>query len=287
MKHQLISHVTKLYTTAKQHMPFAENNETRIYLEEHGSGEPLLLIAGLGSTLLSWRHLLPALSEKYRVIVFDNRGAGRSSDINGSVSLQEMAADAVAVMDAAETTTAHVMGTSMGGMIAQELVLNYPGRVRSLILAVTTCGGREAVLADMEVLTTLQLVGDMSAEAAFWAMAPFIYDPSTPRSVLEDDLVVRLSTKLKTENYAAQLQAIREWQGTASRLGQIDVPALILYGENDRLIPPQNSLDLARLISRSELMRLENASHMFAADRTYRAVEILLRFLSGRPATKE
>lgn len=287
MKYQLISHVTKLCTTAKQQMPFAENNDTRIYWEEHGSGEPLLMITGLGATLASWRRLLPALSEKYRVIVFDNRGAGQSSDINASVSLLDMAADAAAVMETAGIATLHVMGASMGGMIAQELVLNYPDRVRSLILAVTTCGGREAVLADLEVLMTLQSLGDMSPEKAFWAMAPYIYDPSTPRSVLEDDLGVRLSTKLKAENYVAQLQAIRAWQGTASRLGQIKARTLILYGENDRLIPPENSLDLAKLIPGSELVRLGNASHMFAADRADRVVEILVRFLSEHSPTKD
>jgi len=262
-------------------MPFAENNDARIYWEEHGSGEPLLLIMGLGSTLVSWRRLLPALSEKYRVIVFDNRGAGRSSDISGGVSLLEMAADAAAIMGAAGIERAHVMGASMGGMIAQELVLNHPDRVRSLILAVTTCGGREAVLADMEVLMTLQSLGDMSAEEAFWAMAPFIYDPSTAQSILEDDLGVRLSTKLKAENYTAQLQAIRTWQGTAPRLGQINVPTLILYGENDRLIPPKNSLDLATMITGSAIVKLENASHMFAADRTQRSIDEISSFLGA------
>ena len=189
-------------------MPFAQNNETKIYWEEHGTGDPILLIMGLGVTLEGWRRLLPALSPNYRVILLDNRGAGRSSDTAAGVSIFDMATDAKAVLDSAGVESAHIMGASMGGMIAQELVLNYPESVRSLILSVTMCGGREAVLADMKVLLTLQSLGAMSATAAFWTMTPFIYDASTPRSVLEDDLNERLQHSLKPQNYLDQLQAI-------------------------------------------------------------------------------
>ena len=175
----------------------------------------------------------------YRVILLDNRGVGRSSDTNGPVSIAEMAVDAKAVLDAAGVESAHVIGKSMGGMIAEEFVLNHPESVRSLILSVTMCGGKESVPADMNVLLTLQSSGTMSATEAFWAMAPFIYDLSTPRSVLEDDLNQRLRHSLRPQNYLAQLQAIVTWQGTFSRLSQISVPTLVIHGLNDRLIVPK------------------------------------------------
>jgi 3-oxoadipate enol-lactonase len=190
-----------------------------------------------------------------------------------------MAADAKAVLDAAGVESAHVIGTSMGGMIAQEFVLNYPESVRSLTLAVTMCGGKESVPADMNVLLTLQSLGTMSATEAFWAMAPFIYDVSTPRSVLEEDLNERLRHSLKPQNYAAQLQAIITWQGTFARLGRIRVPTLVIHGLNDQLIVPQNGRILASAIPNAKLVELENASHMFMADQPERAAATVLSFL--------
>ncbi len=262
-------------------MPFALNGETKIYWEEHGTGDPVLLIMGLGVTLEGWSRLWPALSAHYRVILLDNRGVGRSSDTNGPVSIAEMAGDAKAVLDAAGVGPAHVIGTSMGGMIAQEFVLNYPESVRSLILSVTMCGGKESVPAEMNVLLALQSSGTMSATEAFWAMAPFIYDVSTPRSVLEDDLNERLRHSLKPQNYLAQLQAIVTWQGTFARLGQIRVPTLVLHGMNDQLIVPQNGRNLAAAIPNAELVELENASHMFLADQPERSAATVLSFLES------
>ena len=106
-------------------MPYAESDGVKIYWEEHGSGPPLLLIMGLGYTLDMWNRALPALAERYRTIVFDNRGVGRSDVPPGPYSIQTMAADARAVMDAAGIDKAHVFGVSMGGMIAQEFALQY------------------------------------------------------------------------------------------------------------------------------------------------------------------
>src|SRR4051794_19933491 len=131
-------------------MPYADNDGTRIYWEEHGSGEPLLLIMGLGYTLDMWYRTTPVFAEHYRVIVFDNRGVGRSDVPPGPYALSLMASDAARVMDAAGVESAHVFGVSMGGMIAQEFALRYPARVRSLVLGCTTCGGPQAVVADAE-----------------------------------------------------------------------------------------------------------------------------------------
>jgi len=260
-------------------MPFVQTETNQIYWEEHGIGEPLLLIMGLGGTIKAWHRLLPALSIKYRVIVYDNRGIGASSDANGPFSIADMASDAKAVLEAAGSGSAHVLGVSMGGMIAQEFALNYPDAVRSLILAVTTCGGREAILADGKVLAALQSQSSMSAEDAFWAIAPAIYDDATPRSVLEEDLAAKQSERQTRQNYLAQLQAIMAWPGTFSRLDQIKAPTFVLHGANDKLVPPQNGRDLARAIPNARLVEIDNASHMFAADQPERSITEILSFL--------
>src|SRR5579871_3199229 len=99
-------------------MPFAENQGTRIYWEEHGAGEPLLMIMGLGASLDWWYRTLPVVSRHYRAILFDNRGVGRSDRPPGPYTIAQMAADGAAVLDAADVARAHVFGVSMGGIIA-------------------------------------------------------------------------------------------------------------------------------------------------------------------------
>ena len=197
-------------------MEFANNSGAKIYWTEQGAGEPLLLIMGLGGSHKEWWRIVPKLSEKYRVITFDNRGAGETLATDEPFTMELMASDAKAVLNAANVESAHILGMSMGGMIAQEFALNYPEMTRSLILAVTNCGGREAILAKPEVLFTLQGRGIATPEDAFWAMVPFIYDAGTPRETIAEDLAIREGKFTTPENFMRQLQAIMTWQGTHS-----------------------------------------------------------------------
>ena len=150
--------------------------------------DPLLLIMGLGATLEWWRRLIPILAPRYRTIVYDNRGVGRSDVPPGPYSIPVMADDAAAVLNAAGISSAHVFGASMGGMIAQELALNHPLRVRSLILGCTACGGRQSVPAGKDVAAALGARLTMTREEAMWAMAPYIFDASTPRERVAEDI---------------------------------------------------------------------------------------------------
>ena len=196
-------------------MAFTENNGTKIFWTEQGAGFPLLLISGLGAPHRSWRRIAPLLAEKFRIITFDNRGTGATEfPANEPFTIPLMASDAKAVLDAADVESAHILGMSMGGMIAQEFALNYPEMTRSLILTVTNCGGRESVSAKIEVLFALQGGGATTPEDAFWPMSPFIYDKETPRERLEEDLNSREGQFTKPENFMRQLQAIISWQGT-------------------------------------------------------------------------
>jgi 3-oxoadipate enol-lactonase len=263
-------------------MPYANNEKTKIYWEEHGAGEPLLLIMGLGGSHREWHRLLPELAAKYRVIVFDNRGVGETSASGGAFSILLMASDANAVLEATNVASAHVLGMSMGGMIAQEFALNYPEKTRSLILAVTACGGREAVLAKPEVLLTLQGRGIATPEDAFWAMAPFIYDANTPRERLAEDLAVRAGKFTAPENFLRQLQAIVSWQGTHSRLSNIKVPTLVLHGKNDQLIPCANARIFADAIPNAKLVELDGASHIFMTDQPEKSAAAILEFLENK-----
>lgn len=259
-------------------MPFAENDGTRIYWEEHGGGPPLVLIMGLGYTSEMWHRMLPAFASQYRTIIFDNRGVGRSQVPETPYTIADMAADAAAVMDAAAIDRAHVFGISMGGLIAQEFAIRYPARVRSLVLGCTHHGGREAVTADREVLEVLMARGDMTAEEGVRAMAPYIYDSSTPRERVEEDLEIRRRTYPTREGYFGQIQAILGFDAR-DRLAEISARTLVIHGENDRLVPPENGRLLNRLIPNSKLVMLPGASHIFMTDRPDESLDAVLSFI--------
>jgi len=155
-----------------------QNQGAKIYWDEQGQGAPVLLIMGLGLTSDMWHRTRPVLARSYRTLAIDNRGVGRSDVPAGPYSIALMASDAAAVLDAAGIETAHVFGVSMGGMIAQEFALQYPGRVRSLILGCTAAGGPTAVRAEPAALELLTTRAAMTPEEFTQAVQPFIHDPS-------------------------------------------------------------------------------------------------------------
>jgi len=260
-------------------MPFTLNNGNRVYWEEHGKGEPVLLIMGLGYTLDMWHRTSPLLSRHYRVILFDNRGVGRSDCPAGPYSIAGMAGDAAAVLDAAGCDRVHAFGVSMGGMIAQELALNYPKRVKSLILGCTAAGGPQAVRAEPEVLLALSARALMTPEEGVQAMVPFIYDRSTPRERIDEDLEIRMRTFPKSETYLAQMAGIMDFEAY-SRLDRLSVPTLVIHGENDRLVPPGNGELISNRIPGARLVLLKNASHIFITDQELESPKTIMDFLA-------
>lgn len=260
-------------------MPYTINDGTRIYWEETGAGKPVLLIMGLGYTLEMWHRTRPVLEQRYRVIVFDNRGVGRSDTPPGPYSIAVMAADAAAVLDAAAVARARIVGVSMGGMIAQEFALRYPERVERLVFGCTSCGGANAVPGEPEALQLLKGRAEMAPEEACRVAVPYIYDASTPRERIDEDLAIRLAHYPSRDGYLAQVQAILAWS-SFDRLGQIRAPALVIHGEMDRLIPPANGRILAERIAGAKLVLLAQASHIFVTDQPAAAHATVLQFLA-------
>ena len=246
-------------------MAFVENQAARIYWDERGQDEPILFIMGLGYPSAMWHRTRPALAARYRTIALDNRGAGRSDTPPGPYSIRLMASDAAAVLDAAGIESAHVFGVSMGGMIAQEFALQYPLR------------------ADAEATRLLMRRDKMSSEDAAEAAVPFIYDQSTPREWIEEDLAIRRPWFPSPEGYAAQLQGILAWEAY-SRLAQIVAPTMVIHGESDRLVPPGNANLIAERIPGAKLVMIPRASHLFLTDQPEAAHRAILDFLAAQSA---
>jgi 3-oxoadipate enol-lactonase len=264
-------------------MPFAVNNGVRIYWEETGSGPPLLLIMGLGYAHQMWHRTTPIVSKHFRTVLLDNRGVGKSDVPQGPYPIATMAADAAAVLDAAGVESADVYGVSMGGMIAQEFAIQYPQRVRKLILGCTACGGPKVVRSEPEVTQVLMMRGNMTMEEGTEAAVPYIYDADTPRPRIEEDLVIRRATYPPPEAYANQLQGILAWE-SYSRLGQIKSPTLVIHGETDRLVPPGNGKVIAETISGSRLVMIPHASHIYTTDQPDASHKAVMDFLLERKA---
>ena len=261
-------------------MPFAENQGIKIYWDEQGQGEPVLLIMGLGWASNMWHRTRPTLASRYRTIAFDNRGAARSDIPQGPYAIAAMASDAAAVLEAAGIRTAHLLGASMGGMIAQEFALQYPNRVRSLILACTAPGGPHSVQADSEVIQVLFHQFPTPKERAE-AIVPFIYDARTPRELVDQDLATLSGWYPNPQGYTAQLQGILAWEAY-SRLPQISAPTLVIHGANDRLVPAANADLIAGRIPGAQLVKIPGASHILMTDQPALCHQAMLEFLAAR-----
>jgi pimeloyl-ACP methyl ester carboxylesterase len=259
-------------------MAFAENHGARIYWDEQGHGAPVLLIMGLGYSSHMWHRIRPVLATQYLTIALDNRGVGRSDLPAGPYPIALMASDAAAVLDAAGIESAHLFGVSMGGMVAQEFALQYPKRVRSLILGCTAAGGPTVVRAKLEATQMLMARDKMSPEEAAEAAVPFIYDSPTPRGRIDEDLAIRRPWFPRPAAYVAQLQGILAWEAY-SRLSGITAPTLVIHGEQDRLVPPGNGKLIAERIPEAKLIMIPHASHLFLTDQTEAAQSAILEFL--------
>lgn len=256
--------------------------DIRMYYEVHGHGEPLLLITGLGGHSLDWGWLLPEmLAEHYQVVIYDNRGAGRSDQPQGPYSIKQMAQDTVGLMDAIGLKRSHIFGVSMGGMIAQEVALDYPERVEKLVLGCTMAGGASQVEPAPEVEAYLHPRSDLSILGAMWWSAPAGYSPEficAHPEIVERKIQVNLAYPSRLDAYEAQLSAFKAYDSHA-RLQSIKADTLVLTGERDILIPPENSRILAERIPGARRQVIDGAGHLFWISHPEETFEAVRAFL--------
>jgi 3-oxoadipate enol-lactonase len=267
-------------------MPTTRNGAIQLYWESIGTGPPLLLIAGQAMTLDAWWRTVPTLAQSFRVLTFDNRDVGRSRRWPWPYGVSQMADDAIAVLDAAGVDKAHIYGISLGGMVAQELALRYPDRVDAIVLGATTAGGPEAVLAESQPLTFFVRVGAMAPEEAEWAAVPYNYSLRTRRDHgdrIAQDIAKRVQHQTDTLAYLHQVAAAAT-HNAAGRLRQIQAPTLIVHGEEDVIMPPENAHHLASEIRHAELKIWPDAAHLYITDEP-RADIYVGRFLAAHTSS--
>ncbi len=262
----------------------AHVNGIDVFYRVQGEGEPLLMIMGLSGNA-DWWHpsFLNALAERYRVATFDNRGAGRTTQDPGPYSIPMMVEDTAGLMDHLGWSSAHVVGASMGGMIAQELALTRPERVRKLVLMVTNCGGPESIPPKPEVMAALNmprkgLSDEDIARASLFLLFPPQFMQDNPE-LMAEMVKVNASNAITPRCFVSQLNAIMAWSDH-SRLGNLRHPTLIITGSEDILIPPENSRILADAIPGSRLVVFEGGGHGLFAQFPQQLAEEILSFLA-------
>ncbi len=262
-------------------MPTLKANGIEIYYEVHGAGRPLLLIMGLGANATAWWVQIPEFSKHYQVIAFDNRGAGRSEKPLEPYTIPQMADDTAGLLEALDVSSAHVFGMSLGGMIAQELVLRHPERVRTLVLGGTMCGGPHAITAGPELARHFMTAAALPLPQQIEAGMRFLYTDAF-LAANRDWLLKRALevAHLMPPPYALQRQfmAVATFN-THERLHHIKVPTLILTGTDDRIVPAANSRILAERISGARLIEFQGAGHGFLVERAEEANHAVLAFL--------
>jgi 3-oxoadipate enol-lactonase len=264
-------------------MSIAKVGDINLYYEVHGEGEPLVLIMGYTQRGGHGAELRDRLAGKYRVIVPDNRGTGRSDKPEIPYTTKMMAGDIAGLLDVLGINTTNVLGYSMGGMIAQEFALNYPGRLTTLILGATHCGGTQTVRnPEWTAFLFNPENAKLPVEDAARAMIPWIWKKEFVKNnpdAIERFVAVTCEYPAPPHTFVSQVN-VAMTHDTYDRLPDIKSPVLIIAGMEDLMIPCENSKILASMIPNAELVTIENAGHgLFISDPTNKVSKTVLDFL--------
>jgi pimeloyl-ACP methyl ester carboxylesterase len=263
-----------------------DSNGQKLYYEVHGKGMPLVLIMGIGYDATLWGlHQIPAFSQEYQVIAFDNRDVGRSSKATGPYTIADMADDVAGLLDGLEVDRAHLLGISMGGLIAQEFALRHPTRLDKLVLTGTGTGpGR----ARFDPTSIWSFVKQHDTGGLTFAAQQFLWLFSTDflqnHQAVDETLALLGSNPnpVSPEAYERQAAAYAQYD-ELDRVGQIGAPTLVLTGERDRLTPPWIGRELAEAIpgAKFRLVKGPGASHVLPLERPDDFNKIVLSFLKA------
>jgi 3-oxoadipate enol-lactonase len=260
-------------------MPLTRVGEIELSYERAGSGPPLLMIMGMSGTFDHWNaEFLADLRQDFETIVYDHRGVGTSTRLEGPVTIAQLAQDAAGLLAALQLDSAHVLGISMGGMVAQELALAHPERIRTLALGCTYCGGEGSALTSEDVMR--KLAEGMSSGDRERAIRSAWEVNVSPELAANDDyayarfLEIGRRRAVPLEVILEQMRAITS-HDTSVRLHEIKLPTLVVHGTLDEMLPVQNGRMIAGLIPDSRLEIMEGIGHMFFWELPERSAELV------------
>jgi pimeloyl-ACP methyl ester carboxylesterase len=265
-------------------MPTLNVNDTELHVERRGSGEPLLLVQGMTGHSLHWGEpFLAALERDFELVLYDHRGVGRSAPHDGPLTIASLATDAHALLDAMDIPRAHVLGISMGGMVAQELALTAPERVLTLTLGATYCGGEGAQFTDDRVVNDLAMAilsGD--AERKIRTGWEFNVSPgfASAEGNFERFSEVAVAYPVALPMIMAQVQAIMA-HDVSARLAEIVAPTLVVHGTADQMLAASNGELVASLIPGARLELLDGVGHLFFWEQPERVAQLVAEHVAA------
>jgi pimeloyl-ACP methyl ester carboxylesterase len=265
-------------------VPTTGDAGAELHWQRSGAGEPLLLIQGMSGTHVTWGEpFLSRLEPDFDCVVFDNRGIGNSALVSEPFTIPDLAGDAIAVMDAAGLVSAHVLGISMGGMVAQELALAHPDRVRTLTLGCTYCGGPgSSLIAPEDGGPLLEAMASGDLQRVFRAMYEVNLSLGfrADESHYADFTAMASALPARQQTVQLQIQALYA-HDTQSRLRDITAPTLVVHGTEDKMIPVANAELIASLIPGARLEIFDGVGHLFWWEQPERSAELIRQHALG------
>jgi pimeloyl-ACP methyl ester carboxylesterase len=243
-------------------VPAISANGVELWVEQEGAGDDVLLVAGLADEAASWADQVAGLRDRYRVTIFDNRGVGRSATPAGQFSIGDFAADTVALMDETGLERVHLVGSSMGGAIAQEVALAHPGRVRSLVLNGTWCRGdrflHEIFRSWMWAAERADSVRDFLVAVNLWCFSPRIWNEG-----VMDEWLVAAEANPYAQSVDAFCRSAEALIGhdSADRIAGVSAPTLVTVGDLDLVLPARFSEALVERIPNARMVVIPAAGH--------------------------
>lgn len=262
-------------------MALLKNGQAEIYYESQGDGEPLLLIAGLASDSQSWAMVIPDFSKKYKVIVMDNRGSGRTKCLVNQITIQGMADDSIALLNHLKIDKAHILGHSMGGYVAQHICINHPERVDNLVLAATSSVTSER---DKSLLIDMVKYWENGMDRELWFRNLFywIFSPHFFKSadyVAENvNMAIQYPWPQNLEQFSKQVEIINMFNSSAG-LPKIKNKTLVISGAEDVLFPTTEMFKALSAIKEAEFVTIQNAAHALFIENPEGFVESVVKFL--------
>jgi 3-oxoadipate enol-lactonase len=268
-------------------VPYADAGGHRLYYEIHGQGETLLCIAGLGLDVSSWRAQIPVWSAQYRMVVFDNRDAGRSAYASEPYEVRDLAADTIALADELELERFHLLGFSMGGAVAQDVALEVPSRVRSLTLCVSY--GASGAWARERARLTAQSSPqksdeELAGELMLLTLSEATYEELDGELEAMRRIVLSYPHRQRREGFLRQYEASARHEAR-ERLPALRMPAHVIGAEQDAWVPVWKSRELAALIPGARLSIISGAAHAVHLERTREFNDLVLDFLGSAQST--